>query len=332
MRFTISQCEDINSRKFEEQKYKLVYLMVGEDPYNALKGKIPVKVGESKRLNKRRKQVKDGLKPKDVYIDGVKQTIHITNPQLLCVTVPLAYAEAVEKAAQKHLCKRELEKSGASAKISGYNDWFQVDDLQDAVFSLMLGIEEVEGDISLENAENYHLTISRTYYNHEFSNEMQIIANKLPLLFGAVSDTCETSLSDKQTLSKSKKKYILREVRETDHIPPGENPEDWLTLVVPIRNCVDKKCTMRMRIPIKKEDIANENWDFDNLSILQIMSMVAISWHNKYFAGIGGIRPDRRALLLGEPRYGRVSRDGSFEWKNSIEASPEEWWRFVQVR
>jgi len=307
MNFTISLYEDINRVNFTKQKYKLVYIMVGEDPYNALKGNIPVKIGISNKADKRKQQIAESLNPKHVYIDGVKQTIHITNPQLFCVTLPLAYAEAVEKAAQNALCKRQLKNSETSAKISGYNDWFQVEDLMDAALSLMLGIEEVEGDICLDNAENYSLAISRTYYNHEFSNVMEIVANKLPLLFGGMSDPSETALSDKQILSKSKKKYLLRD-------------------------CANKKLTMRARVPVKKEDIASVDWNLEKLDITQIMTLVAGSVAKEYFPGIGGIRPDRRALLIGEPRYGRVSRDGSFEWKNNIEVSPEEWWRFVQVR
>lgn len=332
MNFTISLYEDINRVNFTKQKYKLVYIMVGEDPYNALKGNIPVKIGISNKADKRKQQIAESLNPKHVYIDGVKQTIHITNPQLFCVTLPLAYAEAVEKAAQNALCKRQLKNSETSAKISGYNDWFQVEDLMDAALSLMLGIEEVEGDICLDNAENYSLAISRTYYNHEFSNVMEIVANKLPLLFGGMSDPSETALSDKQILSKSKKKYLLREIKEGDVIPPGEDPENWLTLVVPLKNCANKKLTMRARVPVKKEDIASVDWNLEKLDITQIMTLVAGSVAKEYFPGVGGIRPDRRALLIGEPRYGRVSRDGSFEWKNNIEVSPEEWWRFVQVR
>lgn len=332
MKFKISAYEDINRVNFTKRKYKVVYIMVGEDPYNALKGKIPVKIGISNKPDKRKQQIADSLKPKDVFVDGVKQTIYIRNPQLFCVSVPLAYAEAVEKASQDALCRRHQERTGASSKISGYNDWFQVEDLIDAAISLMIGIEEVEGDISLDKAENYSLAISKNYYNHEFSNAMEIVANKLPILFGALSSPDETVLSDKQILDKSKKKYLLREVKESDVIPRGENPEDWLTLVVPFKNCVKKKLTARARIPIKKEDIANLDWNLEKLDIIQIMSLIAGSMGKNYVEGIGSMRPDRRAVLFGQPRYGGVRKDGSFEWKNSIEASPEEWWRFVQVR
>lgn len=332
-RYTVKQHESLNHIDFPKEKYKSVYLMVGEDPYNALKGNIPIKIGISNKVDKRKEQIKKGLSPKEVFVDGIKQTIHITNPEIFCISLPLAYAEAVEKAAQQSLCSLYEERTGASAKISGYNDWFQTDSLLDGALSIFLGIEEVEGDISLEKAEKYELLISKFYNrNHEFFDTMEITANKLPLLFGACSDPSKTSLSDKRTLKKSKKLYLLRDAVE-EEIPKGEDPNDWLTLVTPLRNCADKRKTARFRTPLRKEDLVDVSWDLTKLGTTEIMTMLAFSHlKKKYAAGLGAIDPKRNAMLVGEARQGLPRKDGSFEWKNQIDLCPHEWWRLARVR
>tara|TARA_A100001388_G_scaffold57357_1_gene39545 strand:- start:884 stop:1891 length:1008 start_codon:yes stop_codon:yes gene_type:complete len=332
-RYTVTQYENLNHTDFTKEKYKAVYLMVGEDPYNALKGNIPIKIGISNKVDKRKEQIKKGLSPKEVFVDGIKQTIHITNPEIFCISLPLAYAEAVEKAAQQFLCSLYEERTGASAKISGYNDWFQTDSLLDGALSIFLGIEEIEGDISLEKAEKYNLAVSKLYNrNHEFFDTMEITANKLPLLFAHCSDPSKISLSDKQTLKKSKKLYLLRDAVE-EEIPKGEDANDWLTLVIPVRNCADKRKTARFRTPLRKEDLVNVSWNLMKLKVDQILSLIAFShFEKKYMAGLGAIDPKRNAILLGEARQGLPRKDGSFEWKNQIDLCPHEWWRLARVR
>lgn len=332
MKFRMSEYKDINRTNFTKSKYKLVYIMVGEDPYNSLKGNIPVKIGISSKPDKRKQQIIKSLKPKDVFVDGVKQTIHITNPQLFCVSLPLAYAEAVEKAAQKALCKLHQERTKTSSKISGYNDWFQVTELLDAASALMLGIEEVEGDISLDKAENYHVCTSKVYYEHEFCDQMQIAANNLIVLFSAISDPCKTSLSDKETLRKSRKKYLLRESKKEDGIPKGENPENWLTLVISLKNCLDKKLTSRLRMPIRKQDLLEVDWNLQKMNTHQVMSLIAVTVENYDVAGIGAMRRDRNALLIGQAWVDRVRRDGSLILKNDINLCPQDWWKITTAK
>lgn len=331
-RFTVHQYEDINRANFKKEKYKSVYVMVGEDPCNALKGNIPIKIGISNKVDTRKEQIKKGLKPKDVFVDGIKQTIHITNPEIFCVSLPLAYAEAVEKAAQQQLCKKHEKDTGFSAKISGYNDWFQTTNLLDVAIAIFAGIEEIEGDISLNKAEKYTLSVSRLYNrNHEFFDMMEITANKLPILFSRMSDPSKISLSDKQILKKSKKKYILRDATE-EEVPMGGNLEDWLILVTPVRNCANKKITARFRTPVYKKDLIDTSWNLEKLGIDQILCLISMAMCKQYVGGIGAIDPKSRAVLYGEARQDLTRKDGSFRWKNSIYDAPHEWWRLVQVK
>lgn len=331
-RYTVQQYEDINRTDFTKGKYKSVYVMVGEDPCNALKGNIPVKIGISNKVDKRKEQIKKGLRPKDVFVDGIKQTIHITNPEVFCVSLPLAYAEAVEKAAQRQLCRKHQKDTGLSAKISGYNDWFQITNLLDAAISIFGGIEEIEGDISLERADKYSLAVSRLYNrDHEFFDIMEITANKLPILFSRMSDPSKISLSDKQLLKKSKKKYLLRDATK-EEVPVGGDLDDWLTLVTPVRNCADKRLTARFRTPVYKKSLIDTSWNLEKLGIDEILCLISMAMCKQYVGGIGAIDPNRRAILYGEARQGLSRKDGSFEWKNTIDLCPHEWWRLVQVR
>ena len=330
-KFKITQYKDLNHTNFTKEKYKLVYLMVGEDPYNALKGNIPIKIGISNKPDKRKEQIKKGLRPKEVVVDGVKQTIHITNPEIFCISLPLAYAEAVEKAAQEALCRKHQKETGASAKISGYNDWFQTASLIDAAVAILTGVEEVEGDISLETAEKYSLAVSRSYNRaHEFFNIMEITANTLPILFAAVSDTSKTSSSDKARFKKSKKKYLFREVKRDDSLPKGVEKADWLTLVISLRNCFTKGATARIRIPVCKKDLIDCSWNLEKLGVTELLCFIGFAMDKDHVAGIGALAPNRSALLLGEPRYGLMKQDGSCEWKNSIDLCPNEWWKIAR--
>ena len=334
MKFKVSSRVDLNDYTFDQEKYKVVYVMVGEDPYNALKGDIPVKIGISNKVDSRKTQIKNSLKEKTVTIDGIKQTISITNPEIFCISVAFPYAEAVEKAAQKALCQQYDEKYNQSAKISGYNDWFKVKDLLDAVISVLQGIEEVEGDIAMETQHgNYHILISETYNRkHEFYDNMKYTSSTMGLLFSAMSSPSEVSLSDKQILERTRKKYLIRDPVEEDfEIWNVDRSRDWKTLVVSIKNYANKKIRGRSRIPVLTEELLKSGWNLNKLSSTQILTLLIVAMDQEFILGIGGVVPSKRAFLSTLDRTTVPNVNGRFQWENNIDQCPQEWWQLVQA-
>lgn len=337
-RFRAEKLRRLNDYKFTKEKYKVVYLMVGEDPYNALKGDIPVKIGISNKVDKRKAEIKSSLKEKVVHVDGVKQSISITNPEIFCTTIALPYAEAVEKAAQAKLCQTLLDKYNESAKIAGYNDWFKTKNLFHAMIALLQGIEEVEGDIDLKDGYgNYLLLLSETYNkNHEFHEEMFTLSSNIGAVFSLMNGPTKSGLSDKATLKRTKKKYLIRDAIDEDfelwNIPEHRRDENWRTLVLPIRNYANKKQTARLRIPVLADELINfrPNVDVEKLKSLDILSLLIYS-SDKYMDGIGCIDIKRRAFLSGTPRLTEKKLDGTFEFLNQIELRPHEWWQLIQA-
>ena len=334
MKFKVSSRVDLNDYTFDQEKYKVVYVMVGEDPYNALKGDIPVKIGISNKVDSRKVQIKNSLKEKTVTIDGIKQTISITNPEIFCISVAFPYAEAVEKAAQKALCKQYDEKYNQSAKISGYNDWFKVKDLLDAVTSVLQGIQEVEGDIAMETKHgNYHILVSETYNRkHEFYDNMEHTSSMMGVLFSGMSSPSGVSLSDGQILKRTKKKYLIRDTVEEDfELWNVDRSRDWKTLVVSIKNYANKKIRGRVRIPVLTEDLLKAKWNLNKLRSMEILSMLVMAMHKEYIVGVRGVDPNKRAFLGTLDRRTVPGVNGRFQLKNSIDQSPGEWWQLVQA-
>lgn len=340
MEFQVKFLPDINKHNFETTKYKTVYLMVGEDPYNALKGKIPVKIGISNKVDRRKLEIHKNLKDKIVTIDGEKQSILISNPEIFAVSLPLPYAEAVEKEAQLALCRWTEKDYGVSAKISGYNDWFQTPNLLHAVLSIFIGIEAVEGDIpaikDMQGSSTYHLLASSSYTRaHEFGELMNKVASQLNLIFSYMSDTPDISKSDARELKKTKSMYLIRNVSPEEHkdLQPSDDPQDWRMLVLSIRNCRNKKAYGRLRMLYPLQELIDSGFNLAKLTKEQLLALTLLIAGNPQYnpSGVGAVDSCRGAILLA-PAITRTRNDGIIEWSNSIDSSPELWWKLAKAR